>query len=583
MATIYIRNTGIVITAITQANPAKVTTATAHGLSTGNIVGIAGVVGMTQVNNLAFTITVVDSTSFTLGVDSTGYSAYGASGYSGGGMVYPSPGSGSYRGPWLPSTAFVSGDRVISNTVTSSRMHECTTDGTSGAAQPTFNTSAGGTTADNTVTWTTRESDSKSNATISLTRIGSVANDIYYVASDHYEIGSTTSIVTLFQGSGFICTSINWNTDAYEAGATFAGLSSVRGCYVSNANGAVICGVQFIAGIRSTAIVYIENGYGTQSYIFFKDCSFVLGTTSTSTTGTNTSTNTVHTYSIYAKYVNCTFKLTHANHSYTISSDGIGNFINCTFDTSAAVPTLLFSVMSRPTTTFTNCDFSAMTGTTFYPTNSTYYYASFVYKNCKFPTNAISTTTALGYGYAGRNVYNYLTSPDIYNFARTSPQGTTSTNTTYYRSGGATDGTTPICWAMYNTNSYTNYGEMAAVQSPEIIQWNTATGSPLTVTLQLLRNSATALTDKNFWIEVQYQGTASSIVGSYLTTKNSAASAANNLSTSSETWTTTGMANPNKQYVTATFTPQSAGYIVVTAYFAVSGSTVYIDPKITIA
>jgi len=68
------------ITGITQANPAVVT-ATGHTFSTGNIVDIAAVVGMTEVNGRSFRITVIDANSFQLdGEDSTLHSAYTSGG-----------------------------------------------------------------------------------------------------------------------------------------------------------------------------------------------------------------------------------------------------------------------------------------------------------------------------------------------------------------------------------------------------------------------------------------------------------------------------------------------------------------------
>jgi Ubiquitin-activating enzyme E1 FCCH domain len=66
---------GGTITAITNATNAQVTS-TNHGLVTGNVVTITGVVGMTQVNGLNFTITFVDANNFLLNVDSTGYGVY---------------------------------------------------------------------------------------------------------------------------------------------------------------------------------------------------------------------------------------------------------------------------------------------------------------------------------------------------------------------------------------------------------------------------------------------------------------------------------------------------------------------------
>lgn len=59
------------ITAITNANPAVVSS-TAHGYANGNTVFLTGILGMTQLNNRAFTISGVTANTFNLtGEDST--------------------------------------------------------------------------------------------------------------------------------------------------------------------------------------------------------------------------------------------------------------------------------------------------------------------------------------------------------------------------------------------------------------------------------------------------------------------------------------------------------------------------------
>lgn len=68
------------ITNATQANPCQITTNTTHGLTDGQVVQIASVSGMTELNGNSYTATVVDSTNFTIGVDSTGYGAYTSGG-----------------------------------------------------------------------------------------------------------------------------------------------------------------------------------------------------------------------------------------------------------------------------------------------------------------------------------------------------------------------------------------------------------------------------------------------------------------------------------------------------------------------
>jgi len=70
-----------VITGITQANPAVVTTSGAHGFVTGNVIDIAAVVGMTEVNGRSFRLTVLSTTTFELdGEDSTLHTAYTSDG-----------------------------------------------------------------------------------------------------------------------------------------------------------------------------------------------------------------------------------------------------------------------------------------------------------------------------------------------------------------------------------------------------------------------------------------------------------------------------------------------------------------------
>jgi len=64
------------VTAITNALPGQVTTDKNHGYTTGQVVEIAGVLGMTAINGVPLTITVVDEKNFTVGVDTTNYVAY---------------------------------------------------------------------------------------------------------------------------------------------------------------------------------------------------------------------------------------------------------------------------------------------------------------------------------------------------------------------------------------------------------------------------------------------------------------------------------------------------------------------------
>lgn len=73
--------TANVITGATQANPCVITVTDTDIFSTGEVIDIAGVVGMTELNGTSPTVTKVTGTTYQLdGVDSTGYGAYGSAG-----------------------------------------------------------------------------------------------------------------------------------------------------------------------------------------------------------------------------------------------------------------------------------------------------------------------------------------------------------------------------------------------------------------------------------------------------------------------------------------------------------------------
>jgi len=67
------------ITAATQANPGQITQV-GHGFTTGEVVGISGVVGMVELNGNSYTITKVDADNYTIGVDTTAFTAYTSGG-----------------------------------------------------------------------------------------------------------------------------------------------------------------------------------------------------------------------------------------------------------------------------------------------------------------------------------------------------------------------------------------------------------------------------------------------------------------------------------------------------------------------
>lgn len=65
------------ITAANNANPGQITTSSPHGLSNGDLVAVSQVLGAVGYNtNSPYTVTVVDATNFTIGLNAAAYGAY---------------------------------------------------------------------------------------------------------------------------------------------------------------------------------------------------------------------------------------------------------------------------------------------------------------------------------------------------------------------------------------------------------------------------------------------------------------------------------------------------------------------------
>lgn len=118
----------VAITAATQANPVQITAA-GHGRTTGDLVQIGDVVGMTQINDKIYTVTVIDADNLTLdGVDGTGFTAY-----SSGGTL-------SYGTFYALSTSYAAKDLTGGNTLATDQWGATGVAAHSAAIQPTFRT-----------------------------------------------------------------------------------------------------------------------------------------------------------------------------------------------------------------------------------------------------------------------------------------------------------------------------------------------------------------------------------------------------------------------------------------------------------
>lgn len=151
-------------------------------------------------------------------------------------------------------------------------------------------------------------------------------------------------------------------------------------------------------------------------------------------------------------------------------------------------------------------------------------------------------------------------------------EGTQSVETTIVRTGGATDGATPISWKLVTT---ANSKWLFPFESQPIAIWNESTGS-ITVTIYGIWGGGAVPNNDDIWIEAEYLGSALTPLGSFINdTKADNLAAGSALASDSSAWG--GSTTAFK--MTATFTPGMKGPINIVVKAAKASTTFYIDPK----
>jgi hypothetical protein len=161
--------------------------------------------------------------------------------------------------------------------------------------------------------------------------------------------------------------------------------------------------------------------------------------------------------------------------------------------------------------------------------------------------------------------------------------GSIKSETTIVRADGATDGTQPFSWKM--TSSANCNAALSQLETDELPpKWNEVVGSAITVQVEIAHDSVTNLTDGEVALEVQYLGTSGVPLSLFISdSKSSFLATAADQTTSSATWTTTGMTNPNKQVLSVTFTPQEVGFILPKVILGKASKTIYVCPKVQVS
>ena len=498
--------------------------------------------------------------------------------------------SGAGATEFAQSTAYTSGspgNRVVIKlsdagtnfAVARKWVWECTTSGTTAAAEPTWPASVTQdttTVTSNTAVFTARKPGFSSGTTANWAfatiymlygAAAASAGDTVYVSNNHAETQAASHTIAAVSGSSIVC--VDDAAAPPTAVATTASVTTTGTSALTISGDRVYWyGINFNCGTGSSnANLSSINVPST-----FESCKFFLVNTGTSSLIRQNSNVTI----------DCQYKFADATQQI---SPPPSYSIGCKVAAGGTSPTAVFLASSlgmmqtgQFSSVVENFDFSNCSAgvNIFFGTQV----HNFVLINAKLPASWSGSVNASAAAYGSRfsmmscdnTGTNYLINEKQY-------AGTLAQETTIVREGGANNGVTPISW-KFVSNASSGQFPLVYVQSPKIVIYNSTVGSAITVTVEAV--SSASVNNDEMWLEVSYLGTSGAPLGTLITSaKASILATAAAVPTSTATWTSSP-ATPVYQKMSVTFTPQLKGFIHAVVKLCKASKTVYVDPVLTI-
>lgn len=400
-----------------------------------------------------------------------------------------------------------------------------------------------------------------------------LAGDRFFFSDTHAEV-STGGITWALAGTPAQPSQLLCVDDSVPTPTTLATTATVTsGGAIAITGSALIHGITFSGGAASTF-----NGSSASAIQRYDLCSFQnsAGNVAFGHGGlANVSTRT--------ECRETTFKFPGAGNTVSISGDMFiqgGSLLS-----GGSSPTNFFT-MAANDRTFSRLlvdgfDFSAATATMNLCAAGALGNAIATFRECKLPDSwsgsLVSGTILVGQRYELRNRDRLW----VEDYA-----GSIKRETTIVRSGGASDGTTPISWkiAMSTNAEY----PLVVLRSPEMAVWNDVVGSPVTFSVEIAMNDGSApLTDAQAYLEVYSlgpDGSPSQMLPWKLTSDVKADVLANAQTQEISTAAWDNLGSPGvTQKLSCTVTPQYAGYLVGVICAAAANRIFYACPKPTIS
>lgn len=425
--------------------------------------------------------------------------------------------------------------------------------------------------------------------TLALALAGYAAGDTFYVAHDHAE--STAAAITLtFKGTPVAPDRVICVDRAGTVPPVSADLRTTGQIITTGASSITLAGIA--AG--GSPVVYIDGliiksgtsgvaglSCTTSGFFYFKNSAIKKLSSTLNTSAIAFTSSASGSPSATVILDNTTLEFGATGDTVSIRSGVEFIWKNTAAAIAGAVfPTGLFnSATTSIGSTFLldGVDLSALSGKSLFTSTTKIDRVRLV--NCKLPSSfTIGPAASQPRGFRAELVncdsgaVNYR--QEIYDFA-----GTLTAETVIVRTGGASDGTTPISHKIATT---ANAKALAPFESFPLAIWNDTTGSAKTLSVEIINDGLT-LTNAEAWVEVEYLGSSATPLASLGSSGVADVLAAGaNIPTSSETWTTTGLTTPVKQTMSVTFTPQMKGFVRAVVKIARASKTVYVCPKLTV-
>lgn len=434
--------------------------------------------------------------------------------------------------------------------------------------------STDGSDSDNGSTWALAK------ATIAAALSAAAAGDTVYVSKNHAESAAAT-IDLLTPGTAASPVNVICVDDGAEPPTTLATTGTVS---ATGSNSVWFRGFAYFYGLTFTSGSGVSSsgmnlGVGAALHLKFEKCKLNLAGSAGGTinVGNNTRINQ------FVEFIDTTFSFASVN-SY------LGN--NCNYiwrDTSsgiqgATIPTTMFNYASVSSpggiALIKNVDLSALGSGKNLVSISGAITNRYFFENCRLNASVTKTTgTSNGQNGVQVRFTNCDSGNTNYNYSLHKYEGTITTESVVVRTGGGSDGTTSTSSKLVSSSAAKFYFPL---ESDWIDTWVDSTSST-TLTVHVLTDNVT-LTDAECWLEVEYLGTSGYPQGISITDRasNILATPANQ-TTSTETWTTTGITTPVKQKLSVTFTPASKGLARARVVLAKASTTVYADNKVEVS